>query len=331
MPSRYLTPAKLCLLSLIDLYTSGEIPASARISVLSFIAFQVTLPSDHDQYHVVERLKVSSPNGLGAFIDLLGKLPSGVPGRRVADAFLLLLWELNGLDSLHVLFKRLEELVVPASSNGQEHGVAKISRASPIGQFVRRCCVEFTRLQFSDSQILWQSFVAYRTPSYNIWASRNPDAAQQQGADQPPWANAQPIQHGGSGMEHASTEDTSLLLSFSIQQLQKLGTRAEPAVKAKLHRWINEQWDAGEQSLQHFLNFFEYWRAGQYNMALESLRRYFDYIGKGAGETKVFYQYALLHMSVLHADFEKWEESVAAMEECIATGKNAALPLRRSN
>jgi anaphase-promoting complex subunit 5 len=36
---------------------------------------------------------------------------------------------------------------------------------------------------------------------------------------------------------------------------------------------------------------------------------------------KVYYQYALLHLSVLHADFERWEEALGTMEECIATGK----------
>jgi anaphase-promoting complex subunit 5 len=39
---------------------------------------------------------------------------------------------------------------------------------------------------------------------------------------------------------------------------------------------------------------------------------------------RIYYQYALLHLSVLHADFDCWEESVDAMDECIATGKGIA-------
>lgn len=35
---------------------------------------------------------------------------------------------------------------------------------------------------------------------------------------------------------------------------------------------------------------------------------------------KMSYQYALLHLSVLHADFERWEESMEALGECVATG-----------
>lgn len=78
-------------------------------------------------------------------------------------------------------------------------------------------------------------------------------------------------------------------------------------------------------------------------MALEALHRYFDYcligqqdlaggVNGGAGSShgggmKMYYQYALLHLSVLHADFERWEESAEALGECVATGKS---PIIRS-
>jgi anaphase-promoting complex subunit 5 len=133
---------------------------------------------------------------------------------------------------------------------------------------------------------------------------------------------------------YTSTADTDTLLSFSIYQLQKLGSRVPTSLKHTLHQWLDSQSDSSAQSLQHFLAFFEYWRSGQYTMALESLHRYFDYSlaktssaseggasGNGSGSVKVYYQYALLHLSVLHADFEAWGESVDAMEECIATAR----------
>lgn len=79
--------------------------------------------------------------------------------------------------------------------------------------------------------------------------------------------------------------------------------------------------------MHFFMAFFEHSKAGQYTMALESLHRYFDYslaAKNGTADStnlKIYYQYALLHLSVLHADFECWEESVDAMNECIATGE----------
>lgn len=35
---------------------------------------------------------------------------------------------------------------------------------------------------------------------------------------------------------------------------------------------------------------------------------------------KTYHQYALLHLAVLHADFGRYDEAIAAMNECIATG-----------
>lgn len=137
---------------------------------------------------------------------------------------------------------------------------------------------------------------------------------------------------GAAGL--VSAEDAAGLITFSIHQLQKLGTRLPKDTKTKLQQWMVDQWDSGVQSLQHFLAFFEHWKAGQYTMALESLHRYFDYslVAKSstgnADNMRVYYQYALLHLSVLHADFDCWEESVEAMDECIATGAVALSQLR---
>ena len=103
-------------------------------------------------------------------------------------------------------------------------------------------------------------------------------------------------------------------------------------LKAKLGSWLASHQQASDtQNLHHFMDFFEAWRAGQYTLALEELHRYFDYSiatkgatagGQGEG-VKVYYQYALLHLSVLHADFERWEEALGTMEECIATGEHS--------
>jgi anaphase-promoting complex subunit 5 len=130
---------------------------------------------------------------------------------------------------------------------------------------------------------------------------------------------------------NASAIDTDMLLGFAINQLQKLGTRVPDDVSSRLQTWIGEQTDSGTQSLHFFMAFFEHWRAGQYNMALESLHRYFDYsltARTGGDNMRIFYQYALLHLSVLHADFECWDESVDAMNECIATGELETIILR---
>jgi len=324
---RYLTPSRVCLLALIDLYLSEQTASSARLNVLSFIASHTSVGGGHDN-NGISTLTNSLSNDALEFLDQLRGWPSNIPGRSVFDILLQRLWNLDDLDSLHVLFDQLSERMNMIVS--PEKPRPGLSRASPLGQYVRRSCVEFTRLQFADSQALWDAFAAYRTPTYESWAQKNPTDAATRLADEDMLTSSssqfQPGRDNAIKIPEAymSAEDTDGLLTFSIHQLQKLGTRLPDSVKNKLQLWVKDQWDSGVQSLQHFLAFFEHWKAGQYTMALESLHRYFDYslVAKsGAENMRVYYQYALLHLSVLHADFDCWEESVEAMDECISTGK----------
>lgn len=337
---RYLTATKLGLLLLVDTYTI-DLPPTSRHVVLDFLATRILISANYDRPSLDGRFDLSTYDDISPFADALSKLPTSVPGRSVYDFFLANVWAIDGLDAVIGFVKRVADSVgspAATNSNDEEAPMPRISRASPLGQFIRRSNVEFTRLQFADAQALWSSFAAFRWSSYDVWATRNPEAALNLESSEPPWATY----NLSSAQAQSSTEDTSLLLSFSIQHLQKLGHRLPPGLKSSLHSFLEQNLDAGSQSLQHFLAFFEHWRSGQYTMALESLHRYFDYSiashgrdagggkdassngGAGAGPgsvgVRVYYQYALLHLSVLHADFERWDASVAAMEECVATG-----------
>ena len=65
--------------------------------------------------------------------------------------------------------------------------------------------------------------------------------------------------------------------------------------------------------------FFEAWRAGDYTSAFDHLHRYFDYTMQARDKT--YYQYALLHMAILQADFGCFDEAMASMVETIATAR----------
>jgi anaphase-promoting complex subunit 5 len=54
-------------------------------------------------------------------------------------------------------------------------------------------------------------------------------------------------------------------------------------------------------------------------MAFESLHRYFDYTMHT--RQRSYYQYALLHMAIMQADFGCYSEAAAAMTETIATAR----------
>ena len=238
--SRYLTPAKIGLLALISLYTESVVPSAATIPVLSFLISNI-LPI------------ASSANGSGiwqdediARIDAFQKATkahsSGIPGRTVWDLLLNKVWRINSLDALHTFFDSLASLLqnspdvlqrVGEDNSDSNPNRMLLSRVSPLGAFVRRTQIEFTRLQFHDAITLWKSFIAYRAPTLAQWKKRNPTAG--------PMSFDINLQDGDLGMEdlltnlvygkgddHArkramvSTVDVEKLLEYQVDRMQSM-------------------------------------------------------------------------------------------------------------
>ena len=67
------------------------------------------------------------------------------------------------------------------------------------------------------------------------------------------------------------------------------------------------------------IRFLDSWKMGDYSAAFDSLHQYFDYTMHSRDRT--FYQYALLNLAVLHADFGAHLEAIAAIQETISTAR----------
>jgi anaphase-promoting complex subunit 5 len=176
--SRYLTAQKLSLLVLVDLYCNSALPSAAVIPVLSFILSHAIPPTSTSTRarRPQEQFKADFP--IEAFEDVLQAHPSSMPGRTLLDVFLRHMWDIKSFDALHDLFSNLGELLAkPKGDTDQieatEHDPDQIylSRTSPLGAFVRRARLEFTRLQFDDAVKLWAAFVTYRAPTAQ-WTRR---------------------------------------------------------------------------------------------------------------------------------------------------------------
>ena len=183
--SRYLTPSKVGLLALISLYSDSVIPAAAIIPVLSFLVSHLSPPGSQ-----ASRRHCSQPQQTGVIdIEAFQKVTivhaSAIPGRTVWDLLVKKLWGINSFDALHVFFDSLSNLLQKSSEEGHDsiQGSSAsqskpilLSRSSPLGVFIRRAQLEFTRLQFYDGITLWKSFAAYREPTLQVWRKRNPTA-----------------------------------------------------------------------------------------------------------------------------------------------------------
>lgn len=250
---RYLTPAKICLLALLELYVEGAVPSEAILPVLSFVTSHLL---DRDSAVSGERSSrwtkaertVSLVIAIKDFEKLLSSYPflMGMPGRRLWDQFLDKLWDINSLDALHQFMDNLSHLLAKTRAElrrealGQspepEAGI-KLSRNSLLGAFIRRAKVELGRLPWHDVTILWQDFVRYRQPTSLYMRRKNPafgrldfdsvlSMSKQEGWDPGRVAVLASIAYGDmlNGDSRStlpvSTDDIELLLEFQIEQMQ---------------------------------------------------------------------------------------------------------------
>ncbi|KAI9374655.1 putative anaphase-promoting complex subunit Apc5 [Aspergillus egyptiacus] len=337
--SRYLTPSKIALLCLVHIYTEGVVPNSSAINVLSFAVAYLrpvgsggtpSSPEDWTRQHSVsvEDLEAS-----------LTSHPSSIPGRSVWDLFLRKLWAIDSCDALEVFFAEVSSVLAKTRDEqirerdaglAPETGCTRLSRCSPLGAFVRRAQLEFTRLQFHDSVKLWKDFVKYRLPTYWTWARRNPSEDQalvdinllELGLDttshlaQVAYGN---IEGNDEDEQYLSTKEVERLLEFQISELQRFGGRVPETMKAQLERIIAS--GVTLPNLIHYLRFLDSWRTGDYPSSFDNLHRYFDYTMHG--RDKDSYQYALLNLAILQADFGCYGEAVSAMREAVSIARES--------
>ncbi|MCJ1312393.1 anaphase promoting complex subunit 5 [Agyrium rufum] len=332
--SRYLSPQRVAILALICVYTDGVVLSHAAVPVLSFIVSNAVVAK-------AGKCSMSSTNelldvSLQHFEKVLAVHTSGIPGRTVWDLFLKRLWEINCFDAFDVFFTSLEytlqqtrkELTISTSrSLPTSPDAILLSRKSPLGILVRRAQIEFRRLQVHNALSLWKDFIQYKAPSYSSWKRRNPGASDtsfdvsliQEGLTLedrlPSIIYDRPLSN--TPEHHASTADVERLLEFQVDRMQMYGMRIDEAIKTQLECVARSALTL--PSLIHYVKFLDAWKAGDYPSSFDFLHRYFDYTMQN--RDRAFYQYALLNLAILHADFGCFSEAVSAMEEAISTAR----------
>lgn len=254
--TRFLTPSKIGLLILIEIYTEAAVPTASTIPFLSFILNQIvpsTLKRESTTSTSLPRSTLSSPQPLPFLLELddfetlLSAHPaaSGFPGRTLWDQFLQKLWGIDSLDALHQFFATRSHLIAKTAEEIKrdvEYGIPEpsqdmiiLSRNSPLGVFVRRAAVEFERLRFSHARELWMVLVRWRRGSLDYFARRNGvrgrwvgDKALEDGENE--WGlNAtemlELVAYGlqdvdGTNPHGVSTDDVEKLLEFQVEQMQ---------------------------------------------------------------------------------------------------------------
>ncbi|KAI9888785.1 MAG: Anaphase-promoting complex subunit 5 [Vezdaea aestivalis] len=338
--TRFLTPAKIGLLSLITLYHENVVPTAASIPLLSFVIGQILAPHSTSP-ESIESFEATDFSSLGSFQEVTASHASVKPGRTIWDLLLDKLWEINSFDGLHVFFDNLARLMIPTRERqleDEENGIqplptgrTRLSKMSPLGVFVRRAQLEFMRTQFHDSMALWHNFTQFRQPTLHTWAKRHPQADKTyfdinlNGLDFEIAGSPAKAAYGvntrsmtpDSRNDFVSTDDVEKLLEFQIEVMQRTGARVPIPVKGKLQSLVRNS--PTPPSVSHYMTFLDSWRSGDYPSSFDHLHRYFDYTMHNKDRT--FYQYALLNLAILQAEFGCFTEAVAAMHETISTAR----------
>lgn len=246
--SRYLTPSKIGLLALIQLYVDSMVPTTATIPILSFMVSHLLRKQSGRDTPSIGRSPIIT---IDEFQSALISHASAIPGRTLWDLFLKNLWTIDSFDALHVFFDGLNILLTKSREELQQEadeGAAPqptsaeqilLARSSPLGIFVRRAQLEFTRLPLHDGIQLWKYFVVYREPTLATWRKRNPGAGKTSfDANLRVGFGGGKIGellygdlgrgvgsgNGGLGPAVASADDAERLMEFQIDQMQSKET-----------------------------------------------------------------------------------------------------------
>jgi anaphase-promoting complex subunit 5 len=249
--TRYLTPSKICLLVLTCLYCDDFAAHDATIPVLSFIVSSV----NHSAATAASGHKSKGPLpgiiSLEDFERLLTQQQSKITGRTLWDFLLHRIWSIDCLHALHQFFAELgnylandqERPHTATSNNAESTNRILLSPVSPLGIFIRKAQLEFTRLQFHDSVGLWTALVRFRASTEAAWKRRHPTTS-----SSVPDINLHSLGHDidevfsqilyGSLQDtpseegFLSTEDIERVLEFQLNRLQS--TQNTRHVKKKI-------------------------------------------------------------------------------------------------
>ncbi|KAI9669138.1 MAG: anaphase promoting complex subunit 5 [Alyxoria varia] len=294
--SRFLTPAKVSLLTLIAMYCDGYVPKEATITVLSFLTSHLT-PSVNEVQKSRDSLRTYASTTLQDIQNILKGIKSPKPpADSLWDNFLYASWRIENLDMMFDFFSNLHQLF-----RKRPHAYVSLTSTSLMGVFVRRAVVEFERLGFQDAVSLWMEYKYYR-------AAGTPASFPAKVEDGTEWEdhtsfapNIKLVLENALGREvefsvNASSSDVEKLLGFQIEKMQ-----SKKVIEPMRSSFLNS------------------WYAGDYPSSFENLHQYYDYAM--SNKDRSHYQYALLNLAILHADFGCYDEAMAAMEETIATAR----------
>lgn len=343
-----LTPQKIVLLALIAAYCAEMIPPKTSKLVLSLILKYIEGPSIENDIEFTE-IKIPTLQVIIQDIEAsclgLDKANGETYFKEIESTLLHALWSLKSIESLHSFIARSGSLLVKnyregynlLNSSKLKGSVPKklITKSSYLGSFIENCMISFELLEFDKVEILWKSFIDYRSSSklkyYEISDMRlNEDIEDETlidffGSNNIPNNKNLIAALKASNFNKFETDkvvllsqqDLTKIIDYEINKLELIGGELTPNLKEKLTS-MNQQ-EISKIPLIFYLNYLESLKHLDYENSFKNLHRYFDYMM--SNKHNVFYHYALLNLANLHSLFNSDNEAINAIEESISVAR----------
>ncbi|KAI9748998.1 MAG: hypothetical protein M4579_007049 [Chaenotheca gracillima] len=282
----FLTPSKIGLLALISLYCENVVPVTSTVPILSFLISHV-LPKDASSTTTSQVNPAAKAGGpmipLEEFERVLSVLPSasGFPGRSVWDWHAEKMWSINSLDALFAFFEEINKYLPKTAADIQredDQGIVRwpgpenrvfLSRSSPLGAFIRRAQLAFSRMQIHDSVALWKRLILYRQSSLPDRRRRHSAATDLSfdavlGDMNLGWDDnltntlyGDLLDGDAEPASLTSMDEIERLLEFQVEKMQKMGTRVPEELRDRFRNFLSG--DTPAPNLSHYVKFMAGW------------------------------------------------------------------------
>ncbi|KAF8936277.1 anaphase promoting complex subunit 5 [Dissophora ornata] len=280
----YLTPHKVSVLILIEYYCQNQCPLPAAQDLLLFLLKCIQDPAEylHSNVNKFGRQVATetNPDVWGHLCITLKRIKSP---HHLRDFFMDQL-DLDDTDPKDVVPRKvgLKDLVVqPAEVMAQ---------------------IEYRKLEFEEMCKFYNAFVTYISA-----IGKNDQHSQLKDRSL-----------GSAGSTVLSAFDMEKYLDQQTQQLSNL-EQADIPEDLMAHVY-NIQSRMPALAKTHYIMCLHAQQTGDFEVAIQSLHRFFDY--SMVMHDRVLYQYALLNLAMLHARFSHFEQALLALREAIEVARD---------
>ncbi|KAG0008935.1 Anaphase-promoting complex subunit 5 [Entomortierella chlamydospora] len=281
----YLTPHKVSVLILIEYYCQCRSPLPSVQNLLLFLLKCIQDPMEylHDNVNKFGSV-VTSEVGSDVWTHVCVTLKRIKSPHHLSDFFLSKL-EMDVADPKDIAPQRigLQDLVIKRGAAPDPESI--------MGLYVRKARLEFKKLSFED---MCKFYTALETYISAIGKSeQNPESSRQ-----PSITSKNPTV--------LSSFDVEKYLDHHTQRLSELGQADIP--EELLAHVYSIQSRMPSLAKTHYITCLHAQQTGDFEVAIQSLHRFFDYCM--AVRDRELYQYALLNLAMLHARFSHFEQAL---------------------